>query len=349
MNQRGQVINTQGNPTGGEIDLQMTGSLMAIPNPVSRPFLGSAAQPVQGLTPAGFHYGTQLNDEVISLSEMRGWASGSACVADPANLPTLAPGESQILSTDGRMFYMQNGVGGALGKTFLYSDPSGVQITVDSTQRIVINPVVGVLEIDGNTIVPGDPFSGAVQGLLSLGGAPFDGAGSGHFTGAAGGTVIAMNLTSAYTGDLENLQVNGVSKYKISKAGDLTVAGATILSGTLNVTGLATLAALTATGVVNLGSVSNAVNVAGALNVTGLATLNGGLSTVGITTGTLTVTGSSSLGAATMTGTMTWSSMSLTSAPSIGGTVSGTTCLITWPHGLQVVINGVTRVIPLFT
>lgn len=303
MNQRGKVVAVpDGKP--GAINLQMSGSLLGIPQPVTRPLVGNAV--------AGFHFQPNINDQIITLNEMRGWSTGSTSVADPALMSTMLGGESQILHADGRMAYWQNGTGGSIGLTTLYSDLSGVTITVDHNQLVRINQQVGILEIDGTTIIPGDPFTGALNGLLSIGGDPFDGTSSGHFVGAAGGTVFAANVTSAYTGDMINLEQHGVSLLKVSVGGNVTAKGNMAVSGTLDVTGAATmhstldaLGALTAHTTLNVTGatvLASTLDFAGHLTATGSAP---GLSAVGAQFSGVAITGNDAAGTVSMTGSTT--------------------------------------------
>ena len=76
------------------------------------------------------------------------------------------------------------------------------------------------------------PTASANYGLVSLGSGAFDGATSGFFTGVAAGTVIAVNLASGATSDLLNLQVAGISKFKISSDGKPSYESSNTPSGT---------------------------------------------------------------------------------------------------------------------
>lgn len=67
------------------------------------------------------------------------------------------------------------------------------------------------------------PTAIANYGLLSLGSEPFDGSSSGFFTGNADGTVIAGNLAGAFGGSFFDMQLAGVSKFRMSSTGNITV------------------------------------------------------------------------------------------------------------------------------
>lgn len=63
----------------------------------------------------------------------------------------------------------------------------------------------------------------ANQGLVSLGAAPFDGATAGYFRGSAGGTAVAVNAASGYTGYLLDYQIAGASQFSVDTYGNLRV------------------------------------------------------------------------------------------------------------------------------
>jgi hypothetical protein len=76
------------------------------------------------------------------------------------------------------------------------------------------------------------PDASTQHGNLNIGDGGFTG-GAGHYAGAAGGTLLAINLVSGGTADLINLQVNGVSKWKMGSGGNATYGeGSNINTGT---------------------------------------------------------------------------------------------------------------------
>lgn len=97
--------------------------------------------------------------------------------------------------------------------------------------NLISNNVKTVLNSTGYNIGTATPFcqfsvkqaptASANYGLVSLGSGAFDGSTSGFFTGAAAGTLIAGNLASGSTSDLMNLQVGGVSQFKITSGGSV--------------------------------------------------------------------------------------------------------------------------------
>jgi len=73
------------------------------------------------------------------------------------------------------------------------------------------------------------------KGVLSIGNNPasFDGSTTGFFSGSENGTLIAANAASGYAGNLIDLQVAGVSKFKVDSTGAITFNGAiTLPTGT---------------------------------------------------------------------------------------------------------------------
>ena len=112
------------------------------------------------------------------------------------------------------------------------------------------------------------PTATANYGLVSLGSAPFDGTTSGFFgtssSSSSSGTGLAMNFASGYAGDLINAQVFGVSKFKVSNTGLVTLA--TALPVTSGGTGTTTLNDL-----ITLGTHTTGNYVAGTTSNSGLA------------------------------------------------------------------------------
>src|SRR5712692_3001278 len=59
------------------------------------------------------------------------------------------------------------------------------------------------------------PPATANYGLVSLGDGPWDGISTGHFVGSALGTGVAINATSGFGGNLVDIQVAGISAFKL--------------------------------------------------------------------------------------------------------------------------------------
>ncbi len=75
------------------------------------------------------------------------------------------------------------------------------------------------LKTDDRLYVAMAPPASGFCGLLSLGSAPFDGVTANTFAGSVSGTLIAGNATSGYTGNLVDLQLDGVRKFQVPYTG----------------------------------------------------------------------------------------------------------------------------------
>src|SRR5439155_7619476 len=71
----------------------------------------------------------------------------------------------------------------------------------------------------------GTPGADSTHALVQIGDGLFDGTSTGHFSGSANGTVLAINTTSGYPGRLVDFQAGGVSRFNIGAAGLCTIAG----------------------------------------------------------------------------------------------------------------------------
>ncbi|MEI6316748.1 MAG: tail fiber domain-containing protein, partial [bacterium] len=78
--------------------------------------------------------------------------------------------------------------------------------------------------------VVGAPTATSTYGLVSIGNGGFALGGS-NFNGTATGTQIALNATSTFAGNLIDLQVGGVSKFKIDSSGNLTASSSMTAGG----------------------------------------------------------------------------------------------------------------------
>jgi hypothetical protein len=72
------------------------------------------------------------------------------------------------------------------------------------------------------------PTASANYGLLSLGNGGLWNGTANSFIGSANGTELAVNAASGYTGNLADMQVAGVSKFKVDATGNAVAAGAVI-------------------------------------------------------------------------------------------------------------------------
>jgi hypothetical protein len=108
----------------------------------------------------------------------------------------------------------------------------GMRIVADGTGTLVgINTTTPVSKLH----VAGSPTVSANYGTFSLGGGAFDGTTSGYFVGdatALGGTSLAINEVSTFAGNFIDCQLAGSSKFKVSKAGNITCAALNSSTGT---------------------------------------------------------------------------------------------------------------------
>lgn len=89
----------------------------------------------------------------------------------------------------------------------------------------------------GQLSIPIAPVVTANNGLINIGGAPFDGVTTGFFVGnsaANGGTYIAGNSVAAFTGNYFDFQQMGVMKSRLTVGGNLTIQGLTMPTGATN-------------------------------------------------------------------------------------------------------------------
>jgi len=131
-------------------------------------------------------------------------------------------------------------VSGALNVTGeVYNSGSGI-LNLYSSAYVNNNGnfTIGSSSSISRLAIPVAPTASSNYGLVSLGNGAFNGSTLGYFTGNAAGTLIAGNLASGSTSDLMNLQVGGVSKFKITSNGTFTCGNAS--STTISNDGFAT-------------------------------------------------------------------------------------------------------------
>ncbi|MEI6553474.1 MAG: hypothetical protein WCO09_02800, partial [bacterium] len=95
--------------------------------------------------------------------------------------------------------------------------------------RLIVDDFSQNVRLEAGTSTISSPFmiSGTTninQGYLNVGDGGFSGA-LNSFNGSAAGTILALNATSTFTGDLLNLEVASSSKMKLDYLGNLTIAG----------------------------------------------------------------------------------------------------------------------------
>lgn len=165
--------------------------------------VGASQLTVTGTTPATSSYG------LVSLGN-GGFSGGVGAFAGSAN-GTLIAGNAPT---------------GYLGNL--------IDVQVNGVSKFSVDRNGDIAGGSGSTFaapvtVTGAPPANANQGALQVGGGVFGG-GANTFAGAAAGTGIAVNLVSASTADLINLQIAGAQQFRVTAAGVTTIAGATTIS-----------------------------------------------------------------------------------------------------------------------
>lgn len=177
------------------------------------------------------------------------------------------------------------------------------------------------------------PTASANFGTVSIGSKPFDGSTSGFYTGAAGGTHIAINAASA-TPDFANWQVSGVSVFKVTSAGILSLASTAPSIVLTDTTGSAK--SLTIAVDANLAQFRESAGASGSLMVLDLANNRLGLGTAapasmlhlagpsGVGALTLDTPGTSKIRLQTISGVSDWGAFSANAGYSGGWNLDAT-------------------------
>ena len=141
---------------------------------------------------------------------------GSFTPFDPsAPPPLLIPAEPEPLPPPMAVASVpQTGPGGGVSYPgFLYE------------QLQALETALGGIGTSGNVLLTKVPDATANYGVLSVGDGGFGGA-VGDYAGGVGGSLIAVNLNTGGTADLINLQIEGVSKFKLGSGGNVTMGDA---------------------------------------------------------------------------------------------------------------------------
>lgn len=206
-------------------------------------------------------------------------ASGNTVYTLPATSP--ATGSSVLISSSAGVLSWASltAVGytasGAADGTVQFKSGSGFA----GTNSLFFDPNLLGLRVSG---FPGGNTPSSTDAVLKLE------ATVGSFNGNLNGTYIAVNAPTGFTGDLMNLQVNAVSRFKIDSTGAAT-AGTFNFSGTSSITN----------GLNSSSTTTGTLTVAGGAGITGNAFIGG---TVNITNTTLPGYGSTTSGALVVAG-----------------------------------------------
>lgn len=133
--------------------------------------------------------------------------------------PSSQGASSTTLTNDGAGNLTWAAGGGAGGWT---DDGTSVRLTTSTD-----NVGIGTATPASRLTISATTTATANSGTLSIGGAPFDGVGSGKFSGSSSGAVIAINEPTGYAGNFLDFQVNGVNKVAMDATGIITTAGST--------------------------------------------------------------------------------------------------------------------------
>ncbi len=154
--------------------------------------------------------------------------------------------EAKLNNSSNRYFVVNSGgvtlgISGGVNTSFGRLDIYGGNILGQDSHTTLSNSTWGVttsLNIGSSAspisklTIPIAPTASANYGLASFGSGPWDGVTVGFYNGSVNGTLIAGNLASGSTSDLLNLQVAGVSKFKLTSTGTITT-GLIVETGTI--------------------------------------------------------------------------------------------------------------------
>jgi hypothetical protein len=198
-------------------------------------------------------------------------ASGNTVYTLPATSP--ATGSSVLQSTSaGVMSWVSTSglgasAGGALDGSVQYKSGSGF----GGTRSFFFNTTTNGLRL-GN--FPGEELPSSTSAALLIEQT------IGSFNGSVNGTLIAANAISGFTGDLINLQVNAVTRFRVGADGAIGTSSGFNAGGDISVT----------SGTNSSSTTSGALQVRGGLGITGNAFIGG---TTTITNTTASVNSSS--------------------------------------------------------
>ena len=175
-------------------------------------------------------------------------AGGITAITPGIGLSSSAGGTSTAPITATGTLYNTLAIGLAGGQTIYGGAAGGENLTLVSTASTtkgkILFGLAGVSAYDevNNFLglgtaspvslftVAGAPTATTTYGLVSIGNGGFAHGGT-NFNGSATGTQIALNAASTFTGDLINLQIGGVSKFKVDNFGNLTASSSITAGG----------------------------------------------------------------------------------------------------------------------
>ena len=217
---------------------------------------GSATSSVFDLATTGTATGTFSNalitvdafGRILTATSGTSTSGGITAITPGIGLSSSAGGTSTADITATGTLYNTLAIGLAGGQTIYGGAAGGENLTLVSTASTtkgkILFGLAGVSAYDevNNFLglgtaspvslftVAGAPTATTTYGLVTIGNGGFAHGGT-NFNGSATGTQIALNATSTFTGDLINLQIGGVSKFKVDSFGNLTASSSLTAGG----------------------------------------------------------------------------------------------------------------------
>lgn len=192
--------------------------------------------------------------------QMNQYSTGATAATFPAVSFTADNSTGMYLSTAGKLGLSTSG---------------NERLVIDSTGNVGIGTSAPASLLN----VSAAPTTSANFGLFSLGNGGWAGGGAPNFVGSASGTEVAVNSAAGFLGNLIDLQVAGVSKFKVDATGNITQAGAissTSFSGTGNITTTGNISTTGAGTVTANGTMLASSGTASTSSVTGALLVTGG-------------------------------------------------------------------------
>lgn len=191
-----------------------------------------------------------LNSQVLSITASTGNVTlkPSSTTATTYNIAThadnswiLSVGGAAFSGTTGALFYASSATFGQLSSLALgttgyvltagasaptWSDLGAIAITWAAPISITYNPsggAYGTYSTNYALNLNGTPRATANGSLVQIGTAGFAGGGGTNFAGSASGTFIGINIASAFTGNILDVQIDGVTFVKITNTNAITL------------------------------------------------------------------------------------------------------------------------------
>ena len=134
----------------------------------------------------------------------------------------------------GNVVLTVNNSGGATADLFRAQSSGNSLFVINSTGNVGIGTTAPASKLN----ISGSPVATANYGTLSIGGGAFDGSTSGKFVGnlPLSGTSIAVNEATGFNGELLDLQIGGVSAFRVDNTNISSASRGLSFSGTFTST-----------------------------------------------------------------------------------------------------------------